>query len=173
MISLISASDRPDSNTSKVSRNYLEIMRKHGLSPEYLSMESLPEDFFSTGKYGETPKSFEQVFISAIQHAERILMVVPEYNGSIPGVFKHFVDILPPGVWMGKKIAMAGVATGRAGNLRGLDHLTGIMHYLKAEVYHHKPLFSSIHLHLNAEANIVNEEYLKLIELQVSGFMKY
>ena len=63
--------------------------------------------------------------------AEKYIFISPEYNGSIPGVLKCLIDVSDvKKVWKGKKALLTGVSKGRAGNLRGMDHLTGIMHYV-------------------------------------------
>jgi len=173
MTTVIAATDRPDSNTLNVARQYLEAIESQGLEVNLFSLEDLPVDFFTAGKYGAPPASFEQVLHKSVESASHFIFVVPEYNGSFPGVLKFFLDIVPPSVWAGKKAALAGVATGRAGNLRGLDHLTAVLHYLKVEVFHQKPYFSSIHLHLDADDKLSDEEYKSLLSHQVNAFADF
>jgi len=100
-----------------------------------------------------------------------LLFVVPEYNGGFPGVLKYFIDIIHPKVWAGKIAGLVGVATGRSGNLRGIDHLTGILHYLKVEVIYQKPYLSSIHLHMNTDHEVTNPEYLELMEQEMKALL--
>jgi len=173
MTTVIAATDRRDSNSLNVARQYVESIEAQGTDVQLLSLTDLPPDFFTEGRYGTPPPSFEQVLHKYISGASHFIFVVPEYNGSFPGVLKFFLDIVPPGIWAGKKAALAGVATGRAGNLRGLDHLTAVLHYLKVEVFHQKPYFSSIHLHLDKDQKFANQEYNSLLELQVSAFADF
>jgi NAD(P)H-dependent FMN reductase len=170
---VFSASDRPGSNTSKVARHYYQILQEQGFEVLYFSLEDLPADFFTAGRYGESPSSFAQVLNSVILPSTHFVFAVPEYNGSFPGIFKYFLDMVSPKIWDGKKAAMAGVATGRGGNLRGLDHLTGVFHYLKMEVLSDKPLFSSIHLHLDGAGKLINQEYIRLASMQMERFSKF
>jgi NAD(P)H-dependent FMN reductase len=71
--------------------------------------------------------------------SERLIFVIPEYNGSFPGVLKTFIDALSirkyNETFSGKKVLLVGCATGRAGNLRGLDHFTEIMMHMGSFVY--------------------------------------
>ncbi len=173
MITIIAGTDRQDSNTLRVAEAYAEQFDIQKADHKLYALSSLPADFFTEGRYGTPPPSFEQVLNKQIRPAEKFLFVVPEYNGSFPGVLKFFLDIVHPETWAGKKTALAGVASGRAGNLRGLDHLTGVMHYLKAEVLHQKPLYSSIHLHLNGEGKCVNEEYNILMKTHAEALIKF
>lgn len=173
MITIIAGTDRQDSNTLRVAEAYAEEFENQKADYSLYSLTDLPKDFFTDGRYGTPPASFEQVLNTRIRPAEKFLFVVPEYNGSFPGVLKFFLDIIPPDTWAGKKTALAGVASGRAGNLRGLDHLTGVLHYLKAEVLHRKPLYSSIHLHLSSEGKSINKEYNALIEAQTTALLNF
>ena len=70
--------------------------------------------------------------------ADKFIFISPEYNGSIPGVLKCLIDVTDRKVWKGKKALLTGVSKGRAGNLRGMDHLTGIMHYVGTVVHPNK-----------------------------------
>lgn len=173
MTTVIAATDRRDSNTLNVALQYAESLEKQGREVNILSLTDLPSDFFTEGRYGTPPPSFEQVLHKSVASASHFIFVVPEYNGSFPGVLKFFLDIVPPGIWAGKKAALAGVATGRAGNLRGLDHLTAVLHYLRVEVFHQKPYFSSIHLHLDADSKLADEEYKSLMEIQIKSFSNF
>lgn len=104
---------------------------------------------------------------------DRFVFVIPEYNGSYPGIAKLFLDTINPAIWEGKKAALVGVATGRAGNLRGMDHLTAVLNYLKMEVYSQKIPLSSVHQHLNESGTIALTEYSELLKKQIEGFLKF
>ena len=66
-----------------------------------------------------------------------------------------------------------GVATGRAGNLRGMDHLTALFHHLKAEVLSSKPKLSQVHKLLNVQGEIEHPETVKLLEDQIDRFLNF
>src|SRR5262249_42079945 len=58
-----------------------------------------------------------------IAQADGLLLVTPEYNNSIPGVFKNAIDWLSrpasdiPHVFGGRPVALAGATPGRGGTL--------------------------------------------------------
>lgn len=173
MITIICGTNRPGSNSDKVARVYAEIAQKQGFETNVFSLADLPYDFLDASRYGTTPDSFAQILNNLIQPVSHFVFIVPEYNGSFPGILKVFLDTVNPGIWKGKKAALIGVSTGRAGNLRGVDHLLGVLHYLKVEVYSQKPLLSSIHQFLTENGLLQNEEYLDQLNEQVSSFMKF
>ncbi|MCF8258212.1 MAG: NAD(P)H-dependent oxidoreductase, partial [Flavobacteriales bacterium] len=92
-----------------------------------------------------------------LRGVQRLVMVVPEYNGSFPGILKYFMDACDHGEWEGKKVALVGVASGRGGNLRGADHLTGVLHYLGSEVLGRKVYISQVAQQLGADGQLTNE----------------
>lgn len=171
MITVITGTNRPDSNTSYVARQYLKIIEEQGAEANLIEMEDLPSDFFTAGAYGDPPDSFTQVLHKVLIPSTHLLFVVPEYNGSFPGILKYFIDIVHPHTWKGKIAALTGVATGRSGNLRGLDHLTGILHYLQVEVLFQKPYLSAIHLHMDEYNEVTNAEYLQLMTQEVQALI--
>lgn len=173
MMTLICGTNRPNSNSEFIVKNYLELAKKQGVEANTYSLADLPDDFINASAYGTPPDSFSQILNNIIAPSSHFVFVVPEYNGSYPGILKVFLDTIHPKVWQGKKAALVGVATGRAGNLRGLDHLVGVLHYLQVEVYSQKPLLSSVHQCLNTDGNLVNEEYIDLLNSQLLKFKDF
>jgi NAD(P)H-dependent FMN reductase len=173
MITIFSATNRDDSNTKLVSVNYKKIAENQGVDSQIYSFQSLPTDFGLPVDYGTIPESFKQIYEEFIAPVERFIFVLPEYNGSYPGIAKVFLDTLPPSIWEGKKAALVGVATGRAGNLRGMDHFAAVLNYLKVEVYSKKIPLSSIHKSVDEKGNIASQEYIELLENQLSTFLSF
>ena len=80
---------------------------------------------------------------------------------------------MPPGKWNDKSVCLTGVSSGRAGNIRGMEHLGSILHYLKMHVYHNKLPISQIDKIYAGQNNLVHEETVKNIEKQLEGFLKF
>jgi chromate reductase, NAD(P)H dehydrogenase (quinone) len=173
MITLISGTHRPGSNTRKIAEAYLQMAEKKGIELGLFSLEELPRDFLFSDYFGSRSEKFQQLLDRFILPAQRIVMVVPEYNGSFPGVLKAFIDALPQEMLAGKKVALVGVATGRGGNTRGMDHLVGILHYLKVNVYHDKVPVSQVIEKIDSQGRLNDEFTLKAIEGQVEGFLRF
>ena len=66
-----------------------------------------------------------------------------------------------------------GLASGRSGNVRGLDHLTGILHYLGSEVYSAKVYLSLVNHSLSETGELVNDILQSEIEAQMKGFVTF
>jgi chromate reductase len=104
----------------------------------------------------------------------KFIFVAPEYNGSIPGVLKIMVDISDyKKVWWGKKALLTGISLGRSGNLRGMEHLTSILHYLKVVVHPNKLPISSVDKMLNGSGIIHDQGTLDAINIQLDEFIAF
>jgi NAD(P)H-dependent FMN reductase len=138
MITIISGTNRDDSYSLKFAEFYKKSLEKSGVKAQILDLKVLPENFLFTEMYGQRSDGYEQLLEQYIYGVDKILMVSPEYNGSFSGILKAFIDSFEPKNIIGKKMAMIGVAAGRAGNLRGMDHMTNCMHYMKVHVMPNK-----------------------------------
>jgi chromate reductase, NAD(P)H dehydrogenase (quinone) len=104
---------------------------------------------------------------------QKFIFIIPEYNGTFPGVLKAMIDNSDIArAWYHKKALLTGVSTGRAGNLRGMDHLSASLHYLKMNVHHNKLPISAIDKVMDANGRL-NEETLKAIDEQVIEFINF
>jgi len=173
MITIISATNRPNSNTLKVAQKYSQLMEKQGVKSELLSLESLPHDFIFTDMYGKRSDNFQQLLDKCIIPAQKFAIVVPEYNGSYAGILKSFLDAIPPEINKGKKVVLIGVSSGRAGNIRGLDHLTSVLHHLGMHVHPNKLPISSVLTMIDSDGNLVDEKTLLVLENQTIEFLKW
>jgi NAD(P)H-dependent FMN reductase len=85
----------------------------------------------------------------AIAAADGLLLVTPEYNNSIPGVFKNAVDWLsrPPAdikrVFGGKPVAVIGASPGGFGTILSQNAWLPVLHTLGAFLWSEKRLLVS------------------------------
>jgi NAD(P)H-dependent FMN reductase len=172
MITILNATNRPDNRTSVISQTYEQFLISEQLPFQYLSLEHIKGDLLIKQSIGNKQQELENLFEQYIYKVPKIIIVSPEYNGSFPGILKLFIDAMPHKAFDGKKIALTGVATGRGGNLRGLDHLTGIFHYLNAHVMPFKLPISGVAALIN-EGKVQNEILLRDIQKQINLFANY
>ena len=166
MITIISGTNRHGSNTGKVAEQYRQLLQKKGIEPQFVSLEGLDVN--------ERNAQVQQLEKDILIPTDKFIFVSPEYNGSIPGVLKSLIDISDiKKVWWGKKALLTGVSTGRAGNLRGMEHLTGILHYVKMHVHHNKLPISVVDKLLNGTSVITDAATLQAIDEQLNEFLAY
>ena len=88
-------------------------------------------------------------------------------------VLKVFLDAVHPKYWENNKACLVGVSSGRAGNLRGMEHLTNILNYLKINVFYNKLPISLVTNLLNESKQLADLETQKVIDIQLDGFLNF
>jgi chromate reductase, NAD(P)H dehydrogenase (quinone) len=165
MYLIISGTNRPESYTRRIAEIYYSLLKKKNVEAQILSLVGL--DLLD-----RNPEvlALEKEFLLP---AEKYVFISPEYNGSIPGILKCLIDVSDVRkVWKGKKALLTGVSRGRAGNLRGMDHLTGIMHYVGTVVHPNKLPISIVDT-LFSENDMAHQDTLRAINLQLDEFIDF
>jgi len=166
MYTIISGTNRPNSKTLYIAKLYQQLLTQKGQDVRLLSLEGL-------NVLVRNPV-FEEIERELLIPTPRFIFISPEYNGSIPGVLKCMFDISDiDKVWRGKKALLTGVSSGRAGNLRGMEHLTGILNYMKVTVHHNKLPISVVHTLLNANGEVEDLSTLNTINTQLDEFLEF
>lgn len=174
MISIIVGTHRHDNSTQHIAKFYFNELLKSNSQVKLLELEFLPQDFLYRNEiFGELSPEFSEIVDNYIVDSNKFLFVLPEYNGSFPGVLKSFIDCIPPKYFFGKKAAMVGISSGRAGNLRGMEHLTGVLNYLDVMVMPKQLPISRIHTLLDEGGNLVDAETISVIERQLKKFVDF
>lgn len=172
MITIISGTNRPDSNSRKVSDAVAETYRLSSAEQQVYDLIDLPRDVAFSEVFGNRSEAFADSIQKWVVNVDKFIFVVPEYNGGFPGIVKLFIDAVEPHHWYGKKAALIGVSTGRSGNLRGLDHLTGVLNYLRVDVLHFKPALAHFPAPAPGKSDFP-EAYLELLEMQRDLFLEF
>lgn len=134
-LTIVSGTNRQDNLSLLVARRCQEMLSDMGCAAELLSLDQLPPSLAFS--YLDNPRTGEFAWIQAmVDQTTHFLFVVPEYNGSIPGVLKLFIDACDyPGSFRGKSAAMVGIAAGERGNEVGLSHLRDILGFFGMSVF--------------------------------------
>ena len=172
MITIISGTNRLNSNTLKVSKTCLEILKALKIDAQLFSLEDLPNGFLNPNMFEQKAKGSDELVHQNIHSADRLLFVIPEYHGSFPGALKTFMDAISSKDVMDKKAMIVGVASGHAGGLRPLSHFTDVLHHLRVEVFSRKPKLSNVDKLLDKNG-ISDEKTLSNLKSQIELFMKF
>jgi len=173
MITIIAATNRPNSNTLKVAKYYQQQLKTKDVVSNLLSLEHLPADVLNTDMYGKRSEAFQKIQ-DLITATDKFLFIMPEYNGSYPGVLKVLVDALNfPNSFYDKKAALTGISSGKYGNIRGVDHFTGVCHYVHLNVLPLRLHIPNIKTELDADGNLIKEDTVKFVNEQVDKFILF
>jgi chromate reductase len=170
---IISGTNRLGSNSLKVANYYKQELLRKGEEWEIFSLEDLPHDILYTDLYGKRSDDFAPIQFK-ISEARKFIFIIPEYNGSYPGVLKSFVDACTyPISFHHKKAALVGVSTGNYGNIRGVDHFTGVCNYMRMHVLPLKIHVPHIKDELDDEGKFVDPISIKFINEQIEEIIRF
>jgi len=173
MITLIAGTNRPGSNTRKVAAQLEEIYGGLKVPLNVLDLAKLPSEIFSPNAYAEKPESF-QPFTEAVLQSSGLHVVTPEYNGSLPGVLKYFIDMLKfPESFEHRPVCFTGLAAGMWGALRPVEQLQAIFSYRNAHIFPVRVFMPQIHNLLDDSGKIKDAESLERLKAQAEGFSEF
>jgi len=173
MVTIISATNRPGSSTLKLAKYYQKKLQEKGLDAGLLSLTQLPGNLIESDMYGKHSAEFQPIQ-DMITQTQKFLFVIPEYNGSFPGILKLFIDIcIFPESFYEKKAALVGLSSGKYGNIRGIDHFTGICHYMHLHVMALKIHIADIRSELNAAGDLFKEDTVRFTNEQIDKFIAF
>ncbi len=172
-ITIVCGTNRTDANSLSIAHVYQLILKELGLTASLINLGDLPADFAFSALYDNAGKNNAfNTFRKTMKESEKFVFVVPEYNGSFPGVLKTFIDGLEyPITFRDKKCALIGVASGGQGSSLALSHLTDIFNHCGTHVLAFKPRLVKIDDHVNN--GHLSSSYTALIKQQASMLIKF
>lgn len=174
MITVISGTNKTDSLTRVVSSIYYNRLRIIYPTTRFLSLEDVTFDFITGTMYSEHSAAINYLQETIFNPTKKFVFIVPEYNGSIPGVLKLLIDALDvKPAFQGKKATLTGIATGRAGNLRGLDHMSSILQHMHVTVMPQMLPISRVKDELNHHGDFILPGTIKTIEQHVKNIIEF
>ena len=173
MITIISGTNRPHSNTLKLATYYQQKLKERSVDSGILSLADISPDFIRADMY-KTPSDHFQPYQDRITATEKFIFIIPEYNGSFPGILKTFVDACQfPNSFFNKKAALVGLSSGKYGNVRGVDHFTGVCHYVRLQVLPLRIHIPHIFQELNDQGSLYHEDTLRFTNEQIDEFVRF
>ncbi len=174
MVKIIVGTNRKNSVSKIIAELYQRILAERGAESEILELENLPADFIETALYENNGKNERyNDFHSKVKAGTKFVFVVPEYNGSFPGILKSFIDGMTyPNTFRNKKCALVGISSGIGGGGIALSHLTDIFHYLGMHVLALKPKLAKIEQNMSDHL-LTNRLYLDLLQTQADMLLEF
>ena len=126
----ISGTSRPDNYTFRALGVVNRELTSLGHAPEVFDARNLNLSF-----PGFAPTEDAQRLKAAVAEASGIVIATPEYHGTFSAMTKLIIETLGfPSVLAGKPVALVGVAAGRIGAIKTLEHLRGACAHIGAIV---------------------------------------
>lgn len=166
MYTIVSGTNRAGSNTLKVATAYQQFLKEKHIEANILSLEGL--DFIND------KKKLAEIERQIIIPTQKFLFIIPEYNGSYPGILKMLFDAgKSHSVWWHKKALLTGVSTGRGGNIRGLEHFSGVMNYLRITIFPELLPISTVDKLMDANGKFTDHGTITAIKKQLDNFVDW
>lgn len=174
MITVIAGTNRIGSLTLQIAHLYKQLLTESGAQANILDLSQLPRDFAFSALYDNGGKNPDfTAFHQQAAQSEKLVFIIPEYNGSFPGVLKTFLDGMPyPNPWKHRKAALVGLSSGPQGGAPALSHFTDVLHYLGIHVLAHRVKMPFIEKHMT-DNRLHNENYLRQLNNQISHLLAF
>lgn len=170
---IISGTNRPGSRTLVIARLIQDIWSKLGERVEIIDLCDVGLKDVTGSEYGTDtlPRDIRHV-IEKIDASDGLIIVCPEYNGSMPGALKYFIDFWSyPKTFEARPVAFVGLG-GRFGGLRPVEHLQGVFGYRNAFMYPVRVFLTDIWSGLK-DGTLQDPRQQALLETQARGFQKF
>lgn len=172
MIEIISGTDRPGSRTLTVAKHMLELYKSLKADVNLIDLSQLKLSDLAAGEYYKPISGGYADAVRRVTEARGLVLVVPEYNGSYPGILKLFIDYWRyPESFEHRPVSMIGLGT-RWGGLRPVEHLQQALGYRNAYVFPNRVFLSNIKDVLK-DGTISDPNLSELLNVQARGFLKY
>ncbi|MFA7472838.1 MAG: NAD(P)H-dependent oxidoreductase [Spirosomataceae bacterium] len=173
-ILIVSGTDRPNAMTRKVALYYQKVLEDLGCDTSILDLADLNKDFIGKALYHNTGK-YEHFngFVSLVSAHQKFVFILPEYNGSYPGILKTFIDGLPyPNALSNKKAALVGISANMQGGGIALSHLSDVFSYLGMHTLALRVKLGQIKTHFQ-DGQFTNSLYRELIDTQARQLLDF
>lgn len=171
-IAAIVGSNRKDSFNHKLTK-FIQKRYANQFELEIASITDLP--FYNQDIENTPPQSVTE-FKSKIKNADVVLWVVPEYNGTVPGIMVNAIDWLSrvDRVIVGKPSWIIGASMGNLGTVKAQLHLREILFALNSPLLPGNEVYvGAVHEKIDAEGNLIHEPTIKFIDSVVQNLIAW
>ena len=174
MIAVVSGTNRKKSVSISVARQYAELLEAAGEEVEVLDLENLPHDMIFSALYDKAGKNEQfNVYREVMNRSSKIVFIIPEYNGSFPGVLKVFLDGLDRSKALtDKKSGLLGISAGDQGAGLALSHFTDILNYCGTHVLGYRLRIPGVGNNMT-DNKITNPAYLDKIQKHIHKLLEF
>ncbi|QDK37801.1 NADPH-dependent FMN reductase [Bdellovibrio sp. NC01] len=172
---IIAGTDRPGSNTMKVAKYIQDIYKNLGEKIEIIDLVEVKSHLHTGPHYGQAhERDGLRPYVEKIMSSEGLIVICPEYNGSMPGVLKYFIDHLKfPESFEYRPVCFVGLSAGMFGGLRPVEHLQQIFGYRNAFIFPERVFIMTSHKAIGADGQITDENIKTLLVQQAKNFRRF
>jgi NAD(P)H-dependent FMN reductase len=147
---------RMSAHAAELIRN--ELGKRLAIDTELIDIAKLSLPTQDAGQAIKDPR-----FAAAMNKADALVLVVPEYNHGYPGLLKHVLDSCLK-EYIHKAVGIAGVSAGSFGGARAIENLLPVLRELGLITIFWDVNFSNVQKTFSAQGKLLNETFIRQIE---------
>jgi NAD(P)H-dependent FMN reductase len=149
------------------------MYKQLGEDVEILDLKDFPFNDLKGELYGKTMPESVACWLRKINDSDGLIMVVPEYNGSMPGALKYFIDFWSyPDSFEHRPVCFVGLG-GMFGGLRPVEHLQQVFGYRNSFVFPDRIFLVNVWKNINSLGDITEKISVDLLQSQAKGFQAF
>lgn len=167
----VSGSVRRDGYTRRFLDLLIALLERH---PE-VTVDCIDPGEFDLAFPGEpAAEALQEKLMARVALADGILLSTPEYHGSYSSVLKVLIDNMGyPSVMAGKPVSLLGIATGRLGAIKALEHLRSVCSHIGAIVLPYPVSVAEAHNKMDEGGACTDPDLLELMETCAEQLVNY
>ncbi len=170
-IAILVGSVRPGNYTSKAVALVVDELQQHA-DAEPMVIDATRMELQLPGVAGESTDAADMR--DAVSSANGVIFATPEYHGSFSSVTKLIIDNLGfPSVLSGKSMALLGVAAGRIGAIKALEHLRSVCSHIGAIVLPGPVSVANVREVFNADGTCADPQIEEQIRKVPQNLLEY
>lgn len=171
---IISGTNRKGSRTLVLSRLVQKMYEEEGETVGLIDLVTVGlEHIGPEVHYGDHMPEVMRQTVQQVTAADGLIVVCPEYNGSMPGALKYFIDHWKyPDSYEFRPIALIGLGA-RFGGLRPVEHLQGVFGFRNAFIYPERVFITDVYTVLDPAGHLNDPKIEALLKSQTRGFQAF
>ena len=137
---------------------HAQVGKRPGVDTELVDVATLP---IPVDDAGESAK--DEAFSEAMNRADGLVIVAPEYNHGYPGLLKHVLDTNLQ-EYVHKAVGVVGVSAGVFGGARVIQNLIPVLRELGLVTIFWDVNFTTVGTRFDASGKLVDESFLPRID---------
>ena len=171
-IVVIPGTNRAGALSGKLAELVAADYRELGHEVDLLDLKEMGPAFLEPNAYKE-PAAEVTALVDRFLASDGVVFVVPEYNGSYPGVVKLLIDMLPYPAGMDQRpVAWIGLSAGQFKALRAVEALQAVAGYRNAYNYPRRVFIGESFKQFDGD-KLADEELAGRLKQQAEGFCAF
>ena len=171
MIHLLVGTNRTGSRSAEIAEFIKPLYEEQGMEVKIMNVGDVGLGELGN-EYSENKPAKTSAAVEELLQSDGLVVICPEYNGSMPGALKFFIDHWKyPDSFEHRPVAFIGLG-GMFGGLRPVEHLQQVFGYRNAFIYPDRIFLTNV-WNVLKEGQVTDETMRDLLKNQAQGFCRF